>query len=498
MEKKRIIIIGAGISGMSAGCYGQMNGYDTKIYEMNKIPGGLCTGWKREDYFFDGCFEWMIGINPESIFHNQWLEVGALQNKEIFVHREFTRCEFSEGKTIIIFSDADKLRSHLLEIAPEDSRSIIEITTAIKKLAGLFINTTTKTPKSKLIEKIRIVIKVLPVLKYFIKYSKISIREYTSKKIKNKDLKEVFNQIFLPDYSMVVLLLNLAWYNNKDAGLPIGGSLGVVNSIATRYNNLGGKINYGSAIKNIQIKDGKAIGIELVDGRTVNGDIIISAVDGHHTLFNLLKGQYLTKTIMKCYSGNHPTFTSVQVSLGVNADLSNEAQWIHVKLEKPIIIAGQEQKFISFYNYCHDKTMAPMGKSVIASHTNTSFEYWEKFERNSPEYREEKSKIAAEVIKNAEKRFPIIKDKIEVIDVATPLTYQRYTNVWRGAYMTWIITPDSNILRKIPYQLPGLENFYMTGQWVSSPGTPGALKTGRNVIRNICKRDGKIFQTSKG
>jgi phytoene dehydrogenase-like protein len=496
MENKKIIIIGAGIAGMSAGCYGQMNGYDTEIYEMHDIPGGLCTGWKKKDYIIDGCYEWMIGINPESIFNKLWMEVGALQNKEIIVHEEFCRCEFGSGKTIIIYSDVDKLKSHLLEIAPEDARSINEITTAIRKLAGFFRSTMVKSAPSGLPGKIRTYIKLLPVLTYFKKYGKISIKDYTSKNIKNTELREALNQIFLPDYTMAIFLFNLAYYYNKDAGLPIGGSLGVANSMASRYQSLGGKINYKSRVKKIIIKEGKTIGIELEDGRIVPGDILISAADGHHTLFDLLKGQYLTETLKRCYSSEYPTFTSVQVSLGVNADLSNEAQWIQVRLDKSIVLAGQEQKFISFYNYCHDKTMAPEGKSVIASHTFTPFEYWENYDRKSPEYKEEKRKISEEVIKIAEKRFPSIKGRIEVIDVATPLTYIRYTNVWRGAYMTWITTPNSDILTKIPNKLPGLENFYMIGQWVSSPGTPGALRTGRKVVQDICKKDNKLFHAS--
>ena len=40
---EKIAIIGAGISGLSAGCYARMNGYDAEIYEMDSKPGGLCT-----------------------------------------------------------------------------------------------------------------------------------------------------------------------------------------------------------------------------------------------------------------------------------------------------------------------------------------------------------------------------------------------------------------------------------------------------------------------
>jgi phytoene dehydrogenase-like protein len=49
-----ILIIGAGVSGLSAGCYAQMNGYRSQIFELHSIPGGLCTSWKRRGYVFDG------------------------------------------------------------------------------------------------------------------------------------------------------------------------------------------------------------------------------------------------------------------------------------------------------------------------------------------------------------------------------------------------------------------------------------------------------------
>ena len=43
----RVAIVGAGISGLSAGCYARMNGYEVEIHESHSLPGGLCTSWKR-------------------------------------------------------------------------------------------------------------------------------------------------------------------------------------------------------------------------------------------------------------------------------------------------------------------------------------------------------------------------------------------------------------------------------------------------------------------
>jgi phytoene dehydrogenase-like protein len=39
--KKSIIIIGAGLAGLSTGCYGQMNGYRSTIFEMHDKAGGV-------------------------------------------------------------------------------------------------------------------------------------------------------------------------------------------------------------------------------------------------------------------------------------------------------------------------------------------------------------------------------------------------------------------------------------------------------------------------
>lgn len=64
MSKKKVIIIGAGMAGLSAGCHLQMSDYDTEIYELGSTPGGLCTGWERNGYSFDGCIHWLVGTKP--------------------------------------------------------------------------------------------------------------------------------------------------------------------------------------------------------------------------------------------------------------------------------------------------------------------------------------------------------------------------------------------------------------------------------------------------
>ena len=105
----------------------------------------------------------------------------------------------------------------------------------------------------------------------------------------------------------------------------------------------------------------------------------------------------------------------------------------------------------------------------------------------------EKKIIADEFIRVFEERFPYAKGKIEAVDVSTPYTYTRYTDTWKGVYMSWITTPEKPML-KVPGKLPKLKNFYLAGQWAnSSGGVPVGVITGRWSLMRICKADRKKF-----
>jgi len=122
--EKSIIIIGAGIAGLSAGCYGQMNGYRTQIFELHNKPGGLCTSWKREDYTIDGCLDWLVGSGPRNSFYKIWQELGALPGQRIIDHELFISIEGERGKVFNVYTDVDRLEQHMKELAPQDKKTI--------------------------------------------------------------------------------------------------------------------------------------------------------------------------------------------------------------------------------------------------------------------------------------------------------------------------------------------------------------------------------------
>ena len=110
-------------------------------------------------------------------------------------------------------------------------------------------------------------------------------------------------------------------------------------------------------------------------------------------------------------------------------------------------------------------------------------------------YKAEKKKILDTTIAQLEQVLPGISSQIEVSDVATPCTTFRYTKNWKAA-LGFILTKTlaADMVMKPQYELPGLDDFYMIGQWVKGFGAPTAALSGKEVIQNICKADGTKFE----
>ena len=80
---------------------------------------------------------------------------------------------------------------------------------------------------------------------------------------------------------------------------------------------------------------------------------------------------------------------------------------------------------------------------------------------------------------------------------ATPATFNRYTNNWRGSYEGWLPGPGA-LMVTIKKELPGLNNLYMIGQWVEpGGGLPNTIRSARHVAQIICKKDNKEFEVKK-
>lgn len=497
MDNKTILIIGGGMAGLSAGCYAQMNGYRSEIYEMHNLPGGLCTSWKRKGYTIDGCIHWLVGSSPKSPFYRYWQEVGVAQDREFINFDEYARFEGSDGRTLILYADPDRLEKHMLELSPEDEAVIKEFTNGIRFCLKLKPPSETAPALKRLAQTIGYMLVVVPGMKKIRTYMNTTLQAFADR-LKSPLLRQAFLEMWFPEFGLFFMMFTFAYLKQQIAGYPIGGSLPMAKAVEQRYLDLGGVIHYNSRVVEILTEAGKATGIRLEDGRAVSGDIVISAADGHATIFDMLDGKYLDDTI-RGYYDTYPLFPPlIFVGLGVKrtfADLPLTVSGFSFPLKAPLEIGEKLRQRLPVHVFNHDPTLAPEGKTSIVVMLNSDYAYWKKLYEDEEAYEAKKKEIGLTIVEGLEQRFPGIKDQVEMIDVATPITFEHYTGNWQGSFEGFLITPQNAMVR-MKNTLPGLENFYMAGQWVMpGGGLPTAVQSARDTLKQICKADGKKFTT---
>lgn len=245
------------------------------------------------------------------------------------------------------------------------------------------------------------------------------------------------------------------------------------------------------------------MGVRLTDGMEHRADVIISNADGRKTILEMLDGHYSNATVAGyCALPADEAPFAVDVFLGVNRDLSSEPSSLVLLLEAPVTIAGHTCENIEVQFYSFDPRMAPPGKGVIKVELTSSHAFWKQlYDTDRQKYAEEKQATAAAVIAILHRYFPGLREQVEVIDVCTLMTWERYMGGTNG----WFNFPNRKLDfslhedledKKFKTTLPGLTNFYFCGVWATCMGSlvHNAL-SGRTIIRRICRQDGKEFRS---
>jgi phytoene dehydrogenase-like protein len=498
---KTIIIAGAGISGLSAGCYAQMNGYRSSVYEMRNIPGGLCTAWQRKGFTFDISMH-MLTASVSGPLHRMWEELGVIKNFKFYFHDNISQIE-GMGKKLNFCTDRKKLEEQMLSISPDDAKLTKEFISLIFGPDMMKAASLKPSELSNISDKLKVIIAILPLIKVFRRYNKITVQDFAAR-FKDPFLREAVRLFIdapgwpMPQFPMVVLA---GFMKNgvSEAGAPLGGSQQVAFQIADLYKQSGGEIHYNSRVKELIIEENRAIGIRLDDGSEHKADSVIWAGDGHTLIFDILGGKYMNDRIRDMYQNWMPVKPIVHVMLGVNRDMSSEPHRIIFELDQPVFIAGREHRWMSMIHHSFDPSMAPPGKSAVEVWFDSEYAYWESLVHDRKKYKAEKQRIAEFSIAQLENRWPGITAQVEVTDVPTPATYYRYTGNWQGSPDGWYLTPDNMSVMDPLRSLPGLEGLNMAGQWTAPfTGTVIAALSGRQIIQLMCREEGKKFMTRVG
>ncbi len=484
---KQIVIVGGGIAGLCAAVYALRCGYKVQVLEMHDMAGGLAMSWRRGPYTFETCLHWLIGSNPHGEFHEQWQEVFDIDRLQFINPHEFVRIEAEDGDELRIYTNADMLEAELLRRAPQDAPAIYDLIHSMRTLAKFKM----LDPAGGIGDNWLHLLQDVPILPLLRKLGKMSGEEYGAR-FADPLLRRFFSVGDVGKLSAIAMVLSLGWMNDNNAGYCIGGAQAIIRLIEEKIRGLGGSIRYKARVERIIVENDTAVGVELDSGETIKADWVISAADGHATIFDMLSARYVDASLLQTYQ-DRPTFASyLQVSLGVAMDLSDQPPMLTRLLQQPIQVDPEtEHAQVGFRIFNFDPTFAPPGKTAVTSILPTrNHRYWTGLRQHDPaRYRLEKQRLADFVINVLERRLPGLREAIEVIDVSTPASVIRYTGNWKGSQEGWLVEPGAGF-KMLPNTLPGLHRFLMVGQWVMpGGGLPSGPITAKPAVKAICKQD---------
>ena len=284
---KKVVIIGGGIAGMTAGVLLQKAGFETEIYEKNALPGGQCTGWKREGYFIDNCIYWLTGTRPGSALHELWKEIGALGDDVEICKKEMFFSSKLNGQTLTFWRDKERTRKEMLALSPEDEKEINKFIDYVSMAETMTVPVEKPFDAMNFIDFMKMGMSMKEMGKVMKEYGNMDINELAMR-FHHPLIRRAITDYMPSGYQAYAFLVSYGTVTGGNGDIPKGGSLEMSLRIAEKYKEYGGVIHTDTSVEKIVLKDKKAEGILLKNGKKVEADYVVCACDTDFTFRRLL------------------------------------------------------------------------------------------------------------------------------------------------------------------------------------------------------------------
>lgn len=484
VQLAKIIIIGAGVSGLSAGIYAQMHGHNATIYERHFKAGGNLTGWDRCGYHIDNCIHWLTGTNPVTKLYKTWESLGALGDVEVHQGESLFTFE-KDGQSLSLGQSIDKFEADMLALSPSDKKEIKAFIRAIKafqRINGIAGKHNEK--KSTSAQKIF----AIPAI---VGYYGLSTGDL-AKRFSHPVIQGFIESMMTDYFSALALVMVFATFTGGNGGIPEGSSEAMAERMTNRFLSLGGKLHLKRGVAKINTGEDCAESVTLEDGSVEKADYVIVATDPAVTFSKLLDKKLMPKKLKKQYEDKKMTrFSSYHCAYACDsAELPFHGDMVIEVPEQYRDVVPAD--YFLLREFSHEKSFAPEGKNILQTMTYCKEDEAKRFislSRDKKAYKERKQKIATAIMEIIANKYPELNGKLDCLDVWTPATYRRFVNSEIGSWMSFALPPRTLPLM-MKNKVKGLKNVILATQWLQAPGgLPIAASSGINAIKTILKRE---------
>lgn len=492
--KYNVIIIGAGMGGLSAGAFLAREGKTVLILEKHNKPGGYVTSFTRKGYTFDSAIFHLTDMGEDQTI-SQFIRFwgGEVSSRKI---RYKFRYFIGDKEYLIDSRDVEK---DLMSYFPEEGSAIRKFFSISGRMWDETIGQAPPKPPYEMnfFEKISFGITSLFKKRVFLKYHSKQSVEVLKSLFRDKTLASIIWGYY-PIHSLVFFAHVFGWEMMKgdENYYPEGGMQAIPDATVKALGKNGGKILLNSEVERILVKDGRAIGVRCVDSSEHYSDIVISNAPIHHTLSKLLEKEPGLEGL-RAEVEKREVFVSVMfIFLGADEKYDFGGVNFHIFLEENTIDIEEEHLTPQNCPIMLIVTPKPKGQKnysvLVPAILPYEYEnYWWtgntkiRGERYRQLKEDVKNKIIARVCANLGEEF---RKAIRYSLAATPLTFERYTYNEKGSIMGW--KADKAHYGKFIPQATPIENLYLVGHWVFPGfGVPGVMASGYYLAKKILEKE---------
>ncbi|MCX6146255.1 MAG: phytoene desaturase family protein [Candidatus Kapabacteria bacterium] len=494
MSKKKVIIVGAGPGGLSAGMLLAKNGFDVHIFEKKDIVGGRNGFIQASEYKFDiGPTFFLMKDVLEEIFElcdrnmDDYIEVKALD--------PMYRLKFKD-KEFFPTINRKKMVEEIERVFPGSSEGYLKYVEK-EQVKYDMLMPCLKKPYGKITDFLRWdLVKAVPYLD-----AHLSIFEVLSRYFDDKDLITCFT--FQAKYIgmspwVAPGLFSMISYSEHNGGIfhVMGGLNKISKAMANVVEEEGGKIYLSSSVKKLIIEDGKANGILMDDGSEVRADYVVVNADFAHAMVNLVEKKDRKKYTDTKISKMKYSCSTFMLYLGINKvyDKLNHHNIFFAddyrKNVDEIISNNIIPDDVSFYVHnpsLIDKSLAPEGKSsiyVLVPIGNTS---------GGIDWENEKASFKERILDLLESKAGMndLRNHIEEMRMITPLDWQHKMDIYNGATFNLSHNMGQMLYNRPHNEFEEFKNCYLVGGGTHpGSGLPTIFESGRISATLIMEKEG--------
>lgn len=528
-EKTKVVIVGAGMAGLTAAAYLVREDYEVLLLEKNDKCGGLLQTFQSGDFCFDS--------GPRA-FVNSGIMKPILKDLEL--DWEFLENKISVGveDQLVRFNSMDSLQEYkqmLINLYPESVGDIEKIIPIIYRLSEytkvLYEFDNPNFTANLMADKKFVIKKLLPwtfkflnALRQFTKFE-MPMETFMDKLTKNQSLIDIIIQHFFrktPTYFALGY-----FYVYLDYFYPKGGTASVVDLLKNKVLDGGGEIRLNKQIvtvnpaqKTVTDSSGESYAYDqliwaadlkslyrYLDPAGLDAEVSLKveaetermlSAKGAESVSILFLGVDRPSSYFQARGGEHMFYTPSRQGLGETTRLEREA------LVRDFDNKSKTEVFAWLDQYCElntyevsipalrDAAMAPEGKTGVMISCLLDYDVVEKIEK-AGWYGDFKDFLEKRIISIfSGSIYPGMAEDILFKFTSTPLTIQQTSGSSEGAITGWSFEseiPVVNKLTNIPKSvLTPIPQIIQAGQWAYSPaGVPIAMMTGWYAAQKIIK-----------